>query len=111
MSEEKKVVDQKEEVKVPTKEELFASEPDNFFHLSEIIMAVKKDTDDGNKISVYIGEQSEFRLRGALGLLKARVDEMVMVLKMEAAKNKGLIKRVQNQQNKKGFRNFIRGGK
>jgi len=36
---------------------------------------------------------------------------MVMVLKMEAAKNKGLIKRVQNQQNKKGFRNFIRGGK
>ena len=71
-----------------TKAEQFKKDPDSFIHLSEIILAVKKEFEDINKISVFIGEQSEFRLRGALGILESRINELLMSIKMESVSKK-----------------------
>lgn len=87
-----------------TKAEQFEKDPDSFIHLSEIIVAVKKEEDDINKISVFLGEQSEFRLRGALGIIESRIQDLMHEMKYAAA-----IKAKQDSKITQAVQNIIKG--
>ena len=91
-----------------TKQEMFEKDPDQFIHLSELIVAVKvNDEADQPPMTFIGGHHSEIMLRGSVETLKEKTQEMLYHRKMKAQETSKLIKNTTDQFNKKQFRNFI----
>ena len=89
-----------------SKEELFKQEPDNFFHLSEMLMAVK--TDEKKQHSVFIGNANPIQLGGALFLLLRHCLKTLDMIDFQRVQEKNQSAKIAAEIGKKGFRDFIR---
>ncbi len=70
-----------------TKEELFKKEPEKFYHQSELIIAIKENSENQLAPEVYVDPfRTEFVLRGAKAVIADRVDQMIYQREMMHAK-------------------------
>ena len=91
-----------------TKAELFEKEPDNFIHISELMLAVKEE---GDQKQLLVGPKSPSELGGALFLLTRHVNKLLDAAEFQRFQEKEQVKKMQQNINKKGFRDFIKGKK
>ena len=83
-----------------TKEELFKQDPEQFIHLSEIIIAVKDDPNSDKAPMVYVDSaRSEFWLRGSKEILSNRIDQLIYRREMMSAKKQAEDKKIISDMN------------
>lgn len=80
------------ETKMPTKKELFEKEPDNFIHLSELILAVKKEED--NLMSAFVGSSNVLDLGGAMLILQRHITGHLDMIKLKRLKESDIINKL-----------------
>ena len=97
-----------EEKKQPTKQELFEKDPDKFYHIEDLLVAVTKPRGENQQQDVLVNTGSAREMGGILFLLQRHCNMMLDMIKMEKMKEKNLIQSVKNKSN---FKNFIRGKK
>ena len=104
------MTEKKEEIigqNTPTKEELFKSEPDNFFHINDIELALIANESGAKR--VVSKQMTPSDMGGALFILQHHCSKMFYAVEAHAEKNRGLVKSMQDLHSKKNFRNFIKG--
>jgi hypothetical protein len=105
MEEEKKET----EVAEHTKEELFKENPDDFIHVSDLVMAIKKH-DDAN-FSVLLNTYKPSEMGGMIFMLLRHCLKTLDAIDFQRYQEKQQASKITAEVNKRGFRNFIHKGK
>ena len=102
--------EEKVEEKQPTKEELFAINPDRFVDMELVSLAYMKNPDNTQEGGTYLDPRLSIKeLMGCLGLMEIRVLEESNLRKLHQVQQQQMVKSVQQVQNKNNFKNFIKG--
>ena len=80
-------------VKTLNKEELFAQDPDNFFHLNDILVAVSKADKDGQH-RILINTDDVKDMGGVLFMLERHCNRLLDKITADKLQEKRIIKEV-----------------
>ena len=95
-----------EEIKPQNKAELFAQEPNNFYHINDLSIAVTKEVEgEGRQVLVNTGSMME--MGGLLFMLQRHCYRMLDMIAIKKEQDKQLV----TDLNKRSFTNFLKKGR